>query len=225
MPAPTMASGTGTVVGTARTTLYSEDLVVDKVSIRFSSAGSTHDVTTSDDGTYSIQLDPGDYTMTATANGFCPFTRAPFRVEAGRTISISPLLVVCPLANVVVTDEKGNVTGETCQYVPPYQTATILLGGSAKPSSQIQIRYFRQDSTTHGVTFQGAGTHEGFIDAFATLDSLSISAATIYLNKTQTALLATGHVVIEKDGKRTVVDRATVDLTTGAISNVVVYGH
>ena len=77
------------------------------VTITNQATNATRAATTSSDGSYSVSLAPGVYSLAITLPGFAEHTRRDLKVEAGATLTVDVILAVAPFAEqVTVTSLK-----------------------------------------------------------------------------------------------------------------------
>jgi Flp pilus assembly protein TadD len=79
--------------------------------VRIESAAERREVSTDDEGSFNAALPEGTYTLTAYANGFCPFRVSQVRVEPGRALKVNVTLKVASIAN-VMSVRDGKYVGE-----------------------------------------------------------------------------------------------------------------
>jgi tetratricopeptide (TPR) repeat protein len=98
--------------GVVKGTLYDRNrAVIFGALVRIESGAERRAVSTNDEGVFNAALPPGTYTLTASANGFCPFRLTQVRVEPGRATTVNVTLHVAAIVNVIPVKD-GMIVGE-----------------------------------------------------------------------------------------------------------------
>ena len=88
---------------------------VANATVAITGAGMARAVTTSEDGTYSVDLPSSIYRIAVESKGFCLAHRAAFRIDGSKPLRLDLTLVVCPIVNAVKI-ENGTYKGERDAY-------------------------------------------------------------------------------------------------------------
>ena len=122
----------------SRTAQHVEGVVVDiadsriwNATVAFENEGHKYSTQTKQDGTYSIELKPGTYTVSVSSMGFCTLRRAAFVLEKHTTVQFSFQMWVCP------TDMKFIEYAEL-EKVPGTQIEPLVLFGKRGTEGGVQ---------------------------------------------------------------------------------------
>ncbi len=154
------------------------------VEIKFSQTDKTQTVTTGNDGTFGFpQLEPGNYTVTISAQGFKTFVANQLKIDVGRDYNLTPTLEVGNVSETVnVTADADVVTSTTAQLsnvVSPQQILSLPLltrnplelarlapGVASNPFQGTSINGLRTSLTN--ITRDGISINDQFIRSNAT---------------------------------------------------------
>jgi len=196
---------TGTVLDTNNSVIVGATIMVeDRISKNPIST------TTTEDGTYRIQLPLGIYRISVNKAGFCPTRRADFRLRASNT-TINFTLVVCPIVHSLIL-ENGKYKGETARNQPPFKEEEF----SIEPSSEglnLVIQHGERTETKKTIHYKGFALNDRtFFGVVATYDLITLRADRLVFDRKSLRLRAEGNVVFEMGEKRTRALLVEVDL-------------
>ncbi len=98
---------------------------VQAATLRFLSDGPELRTQTGTDGSYSIRLKPGSYTLLVVRDGFCPARRGLFTLEEGAEVEIDAQLILCTLAHGLEFAAEGTVKAEFSRYQGGYESEEL----------------------------------------------------------------------------------------------------
>jgi hypothetical protein len=159
-------------------------------------------VITNDDGTYSVDLAPGLYSLTVISPGFCSLMRARFELRPLTDVEMNLTLVDCALDNVMTLRNEIFIDSKD-QYNAPYKEESVVL--SSEPSSQfdLHVRFGKRAEIKDAVRFQGFSlSGDRQVGVTVTYNLMTLRAEQVCLNKATGELEAFGNVVVA-DGSRT----------------------
>jgi tetratricopeptide (TPR) repeat protein len=153
--------------GTVKGTIFDRNrAVIHGALVRIESGAGRRVVSTDDEGTYAAALPAGTYTLTVTANGFCPFRVKRLRVEPGRAVTVDTTLDVAAVVNVMLLKD-GNIVGERDERrnseagTPCALEGPPAAGGTAPPPplllASAQRRAAKPAARTPGAAAKSAG--------------------------------------------------------------------
>lgn len=154
------------------------------ITIKFTATGKTQTATTDGEGAFSfVQLEPGNYSITVTANGFKTFVANEVKIDVGREYNFTPTLEIGSVQeNVTVTagvDLISSTSPQLATTVSPQQIlslplvtrnplnlTTLQAGVQSNPSQLTSINGMRTTATN--ITRDGISINDPFIRANAT---------------------------------------------------------
>lgn len=197
------AQSSGNLRGRVSGTVFDANgSVVLNVKVVFDSAGLKREALTNDEGYYGIELPAGVYRVTAHNAGFCPYQRAPFRLQPSAETLLDLTLTVCPIANLLHYDKAGNYVGEECRYIDPLASETFAIKGLSNAPRDLLVRYGRRKEQGEVVQYERAKIENGIPEGVTvSYDVLTIVADRVTFNKQTFRLEAEGNVKVQ-DGKQ-----------------------
>jgi len=142
---------------------------------------------TGPDGTYSIELKPGTYTMKAEHNGFCTLRRSAFVLQKDTTVRFNIQMWVCP------TDTKFIQYTELEKIPHTHLRPLVLYEQKEMQGKQILFK---------GATTNNDGTgHARQYPAVFTFNLLTVRAEEILYDPTQHLVAATGKVFWQDENR------------------------
>jgi hypothetical protein len=187
---------------------------VSGVIVTIEGEGMPRTVTTSEDGSYKIDLPIGIYRIKATRPGFCPAHRAPFRALISAHMILNLTLIPCAIIN-EITIKNDQYVGEKDGYKDPFKEEVFPLAHPSGAPLELLVRYGSRQSVQSLVEYGGVAVpyeayaetptgsvrREKYQGVTATYDALTIRADRVRLDPKTFRLEAEGNVLIE-DGKR-----------------------
>jgi hypothetical protein len=122
--------------------------------------GRTRQVFTGDDGRFSVNLDPGSYTVKVSSSGFNPTTYTNVAVNSGRSTTLNPTQRVGSVAETVTVNARAMTlqtsnasVGKLARGLSGTAGGTVSVASSASPSMSDMVR----DSITETAEAQSVG--------------------------------------------------------------------
>ena len=142
---------------------------------------------TGPDGTYSIELKPGTYTMKAEHYGFCTLRRSGFVLQKDATVQFNLQMWVCP------TDTEFILYTELEKIPHTHLRPLVLYAQKEMQGKQIRFR---------GATTDNDGTgHPRQYPAVLTFNLLTVRAEEILYDPSQHLVAATGKVFWQDENR------------------------
>jgi hypothetical protein len=163
---------------------------VQETTLVFESEGKSQRTQTGPDGTYSVHLHPGVYSVSVSHWGFCKVRRAAFLADAGTTITLNFQLWVCP------TDNTGKFNYLELVPEPETHLRPLVLFGETSMTNDSQA-------------FSGAVLTQRY-PVVLSYNLLSVRADSIIYSAKTNSIVATGNVVLEEGKNTTVAAKAEV---------------
>ncbi len=154
------------------------------ITLKFASTGKTQTATSDEQGAFSfVQLEPGNYSVTVSANGFKTFIANDVKIDVGREYNFTPTLEIGSIQeNVTVTagvDLVSSTSSQISTTISPQQIlslplitrnplnlTTLQAGVQSNPSQLTTINGMRTTATN--TTRDGISINDPFIRANAT---------------------------------------------------------
>lgn len=210
-PPSVIASQTSQLTGVVTDT---NDARVANATVTITGDRMARTVTTSEDGTYRINLPFGIYRITVKSRGFCLARRAAFRIEALKAMRFDFTLVLCPIVNALKI-ENGRYKGETDEYQPPFNENEIKLPSST-PALKLFVQYGRRIKVGSVLRYEGFMIVGGkFLGVTASYNQLTVYADRLRFHKKTLRLEAEGNVLLDDGQQRVQGQRAEVMFKAG----------
>jgi len=174
------------------------DAGIASATIDFASGDNKFRVQTRADGTYSIALRPGTYTMTVSHNGFCTFRRAPFVLRKDSRLRFNIQMWVCP------TDMEFVRYAELDEVPHTHLKPLVLFATNVRQGG---LQRFSGPTTND----DGTGQARKY-PAILTFNRLTVQSEEIVYDHSSHALTAQGNVVWEDGSKSGMGDSVEVKL-------------
>jgi len=177
LPAGSRADAAAKVEGVV---LDINDARIWNATLTFGNGGRDHSTRTRQDGTYSIELKPGTYTMEVKSYGFCTLRRSAFVLQKHSTVQFNLQMWVCP------TDSEFIQYSEF-EEIPHTHLKPLVL--YAKKDLQGELQRFRGPNALDDET-----GHPRQYPAIFTFNLLTVHADEIVYDPTKHYLNAIGNV-------------------------------
>jgi len=178
LPAGSAADAAAKVEGVV---LDITDARISNASLTFGNEAREYTTKTREDGTYSIELKPGTYTMDVKAFGFCNLRRAGFVLEKHATLRFDMQMWVCP------TDTEF-IQYTELEEVPPTHLKPLVLYANRELRGELQ-RFMGPN------TYNDGTGHSRQYPAIFTFNLLTVRAKEILYDPTKHLLSAFGNVL------------------------------
>lgn len=173
-------------------------------------AGTTHTVTTSEDGTYEADLTLGIYRIRVNSPGFCPTRRAAFNVQPSTAVTFDFTLVVCALEN-VLTGEDGKYTGEVHRYRMPFKEEEFPVKSASVSPLNLLIQYGGRLKKKNVIRYKGFKIDSKSLGVIVSYNLLTIHADKVRFDRQTLQLEAEGSLIVEDGKQHTQAKKAKVD--------------
>lgn len=202
--APLRSSATQTAGQVRGTVMDTNEAGVSGAKLVIEGGGKTYTTSTTEDGTYNIELPPGIYRVKVSSMGFCPTRRAPFRLKSSARVALNFTLTVCPIVNSVAI-VNGQYIGETDRYQDPFNEEVLPLAHPSSALLELLIRFKERRKDGNFIEYR---------EATVSYNTLTIRAQKVLLNPTTFRLKAEGSVIVEDNQRYIRVRQLTVDFRT-----------
>ena len=156
------------------------DARIRNATLTFGDGVHEYDTQTQDDGTYSLELKPGAYTMRVHSNGFCTLRRGAFVLQKHSTVQFNFQMWVCPTD--MVLSQYAELEEEPHTHLKPL----VLYG---KEDRQGKLKRFKGPNTGN----DGTGRPRQYPAVF-TFNLLTVQAEELVYDPANRLLTAIGNV-------------------------------
>lgn len=163
------------------------DARIQNAVLTFAKGGREFSTKTGEDGTYSIELKPGKYTMEVTSGGFCTVRRAAFVLQQRSTVQFKLQMWVCPTDTQFIQYTEFDEVPRT--HLKPH----VLY---AEKKLQGNLLRFKGPNT-----FDDGTGHARQYPAVFTFNLLTVGAGEIVYDPTKHLLSAFGDVHWQNENK------------------------
>jgi hypothetical protein len=190
--------------------------VIAGATIYFEGEGQIRETTTSEDGSYNINLPVGSYQMSVKRRAFCTMRRPLFKIEDSASIKFDFTLVGCPIVN-DLTIVDGQYKGETDRIKPPFMEETITVKGALLPDLLIRFGERLEKHDQNIVHYRATEAEGGYslLPVAIMYNSLTIYAEKVVFDRKAFRLTAENYVVVDDGKQKFHAKRADIEFIKG----------
>jgi Carboxypeptidase regulatory-like domain len=172
--------------------------IIEDATIVFERRGRRIEIKTLRDGSYHLGLPSGIYQVIVERYGFCPATRALFKIEEDTSVKLDFTLYVCTIGRVFNLDENKRIIGESDEIRCPFKEERVFPEPiSPKQPGELFILYGKKSAGGNVDEFTGFTVDDRLRRVMISYNLLTIYADRVRYYKKDKYFEATGNVLIE----------------------------